>query len=482
MGWIRGLFGPAFIDLQMISGVTLTLGSWITTLTFIGYALGCASGGFLYDKLNRNFLYGSGLLVVGIATAAIPWCFLFVLMVVAHFCQGFASGVADTVGNTQMMSMWREKKMMFFFVEFSYSIGVFVAPIIVAPFLSDDDNIKYHGHEKTSHNVSFSSNSYDMSSISTVPNDVRYEVTGRLLNTSWNNSTSGNLTNFSDNVSMVTRLFVPYSISAILAVLVSVPFYIKYFMRNLDTEDDTTQVEGEVNGTDKTQEVRPRVLPPKLKAFTLILICIVIFLGLSIGESFVSFIVVYCVDEAGFSPADGALVSAVSNIACILATIVAVFASRLNTLVYLGIHIVGTLVGFLALLVSSITEVSLGIWISSGVVGYFRAMIFSLVFTWTNNYITPTTGKISSLFMICTCTGAAVTPLLLGWLMEEYDNLWFCYLLIILIVFALVLYIVGMVLTKYITTVYGKTFDHAVIEDISLTEKLNKEVDSTDAH
>ncbi|XP_033762821.1 major facilitator superfamily domain-containing protein 4A-like [Pecten maximus] len=472
IGWIRGLFGPSFIDLLLISDVTLKLGSWISTLNFIGYAVGCVAGGFLYEKVSLNAMYAAGLLLLGILTAAIPWCFIFVLMVAVYFFQGFASGVVDTVGNAEMMQLWRDNKKMYFFMEFSYSVGVFIAPIVVAPFLSDvATNSENSDTNITARNITFDPYLQNNSSISPVTANVTFPA----FYTTSANVTFANVTNHT----MTSRLFVPYSISAVLAVLVSLPFIIKYFMGSIDNNEDDLQTEASGDNMEMTQsspqESKARILPTKLKVICLVVIGSLMFLSLSLGEGFISFIVVYCVDELEFSPADGALVSAVSSVCCIIAIVIAMFASRLSTLLFLGIHITGTLVGLLGLLFSSIEHTSIGVWISAAVVGYFRSMTFSLVFTWTNNYITPTTGKISSLYMVCTCTGSAVVPLLLGWLMEEHNNLWFCFLLIIFGACVLVLYIVGIVLTKRVTKVYGRTFDKIVIHDIDVTERLNKD-------
>ncbi|XP_060065982.1 sodium-dependent glucose transporter 1A-like isoform X1 [Ylistrum balloti] len=484
IGWIRGLFGPSFIDIQLISNVTLKLGSWISTVNFIGYAIGCLSGGFLYDKISRNFMYAIGLLLIGIVTAGIPWCFLFVLMAAAHFCQGFSSGLVDTVGNAEMMHIWRDNKMMYFSMEFSYSIGVFLAPIVVAPFLSDVGNADslYHNNNGSLHNVTINSYLQDVSSTSEGTSDIHFHTVSMVDNTSVN-LPYRNGTDYNEGHILISRLFVPYTISAVLAILASLPFIARYFRSIVETNKNNAQTDGH----DEMAEDRPsspeegkaRRLPIHLKVVCLALIGSLMFISLCVGEGFMSFIVVYCVDAAGFSPSDGALLSAVSNVCCIAAIVVAMLASRVNTLFLLGVHICGVLAGILGLLISSLKRADIGIWITAAAVGYFRSMIFSLVFTWTNTYITPTTGKISSLYMVCTCTGSAVVPLLLGWLMEEYSDLWFCYLLLILSVCSLLLYILGLFLTKYVTTLYGKTFDRTVVYDISLTESLNKEHDRT---
>lgn len=101
-GWVRGIFGPSFPDLQRISNVDLERGSWIVTLFFIGYAIGSMASGVVYNKVNRKLMFGACLLVLAVMMAVTPWCFLYWAMVTAHFFQGVTQGVVDT-GNVKFI-------------------------------------------------------------------------------------------------------------------------------------------------------------------------------------------------------------------------------------------------------------------------------------------------------------------------------------------------------------------------------------------
>ncbi|XP_060080447.1 sodium-dependent glucose transporter 1A-like [Ylistrum balloti] len=415
LGWIRGLYGPALIDILFISGVTLDLGSLIFTCNSIGYALGCIGGGYLADRGNRNILYGVSLILLGILIAATPWCYVFAMMVAVHFGQGIVTGIIDTVGNAEILSLWRDERMMFFFLELMFGTGIFVSPFVAAPFLLDKDS-QFDASNDSFHEV-------------IIPSHTEQR-------------------NITDTVAkQSSQLFIPYTITAFLYICLCVPFFIFCFLSK-------TEVSHEV----ETKQLKENdSLPLKDIAIFIVIGSSVLFLGMALGEGFISYLAVYCVDHLGFNTAEGAVISSISGGCSIAAVVVSLFASSLNTLVYLCIHIVGTLVGVAFFLIFSVINFRAGVWLFAGVIGYFRAMIFSLMLTWTNEYITPMTGKITSVYMVSTSAGCAIVPFLLGVLMETYTNLWLCYLFLILGTMLLVVYSIGIIFTKKIVTMYGKT-------------------------
>ncbi|XP_060085843.1 sodium-dependent glucose transporter 1-like [Ylistrum balloti] len=85
----------------------------------------------------------------------------------------------------------------------------------------------------------------------------------------------------------------------------------------------------------------------------------------------------------------------------------------------------------------------------------FIAYLSTFVVTWTNEYLTPVTGKISSAFFISAMVGSSLNPLLLGYLMENVATIWFSYLFAIESFALVFLYISGVIITKYIIREYG---------------------------
>ncbi|OWF39619.1 sodium-dependent glucose transporter 1A-like [Mizuhopecten yessoensis] len=444
IGWIRGLYGPALIDILFISGVTLDLGSLVFTFNSVGYAFGCLGGGYLSDRGNQNMMYGISLLLLSILIGVTPWCSVFVLMIAVHFGQGVVTGIVDTVGNAEILSLWRDDRMMFFFLELMFGTGIFVSPFLAAPFLLDLDSTLHISMD-------------DFNNV-TLPGKMQQ-----------NNTTNNTLL-----TTQSSQLYIPYIVTACLNIIICLPFFVLCLRNVCKNLKESRQVESPTIN-EMENEGSYIVLPLKYIIYFVVIGSSLLFLGMALGEGFISYLAVYCVDQLGFTTAEGALISAISGGSNIAAIVVALFASCLNTLVYLGIHIVGTLVSVGVFLLCSVFNFTAGVWLLAGVIGFFRAMIFSLTLTWTNEYITPVTGRIASLFMVSTSVGCAVVPVLLGALMETYSNQWFCYLFLILGTMVLLLYIAGVLLTKHIVMLYGKTDERAKDSNRLETEPLQPE-------
>ncbi|XP_033730367.1 uncharacterized protein LOC117319719, partial [Pecten maximus] len=95
IGGIKGQIGPAFLDLQSISGVGLDEGSWIVTSLYIGYTLGALANGFLYHRCNSDLLFAVSALCLAAIVVAIPWCTVYSLMVACHASMGLVVGLID---------------------------------------------------------------------------------------------------------------------------------------------------------------------------------------------------------------------------------------------------------------------------------------------------------------------------------------------------------------------------------------------------
>ncbi|XP_033745888.1 sodium-dependent glucose transporter 1A-like [Pecten maximus] len=413
IGWMRGLYGPALVDILFISDVSLDLGSLVFTFNSIGYIFGCLGGKYLAGRWNRNMLYGLNTLALGILIGVTPWCYLFVLMVAVHFGQGTVTGIIDTVGNIEILSLWSNDRKMFFFLELMFVTGTFVSPFVAAPFLLDTD------------------------------------ASVHVFNDSLNEQSETQQWNTTDTLStQSSHLYIPYTLTACLNICICLPFFVfslKHYLRNIKTSH-------EVEATDTKKS-----LPSKYISCFVVICSSLLFLGMALGEGFISYLAVYCVEQLSFTTSEGAVISSISGGCSIAAVVVSLFVTSLNTLVYLGIHVVGTLSGVGFFLVCSLVRFTSGVWLLAGVIGYFRTMIFSLTLSWTNEYITQATSTIVSIYMVSTSAGCALVPILLGKLMETYTNQWFCYMFLILGTLVLLLYILGVILTKKVVMVYGKT-------------------------
>ena len=96
-GWTGGQTGPAFLDLQIITGVSIDRGSAFFTASGLGYLTGSLLNGYIYDKVRHKIvLVFASLCGLGIVTAIIPWVSVYEVMVLMYFLFGVSGGFLDT--------------------------------------------------------------------------------------------------------------------------------------------------------------------------------------------------------------------------------------------------------------------------------------------------------------------------------------------------------------------------------------------------
>ncbi|XP_060082505.1 sodium-dependent glucose transporter 1-like [Ylistrum balloti] len=477
IGWSRSLFGPCFPDIQHICHIDLELGSWIVATFYIGYTFGSLIAGLL-ETYNQNLIFGLSLITLATSVVVTPWCSVYWIMIAVHFSQGFCQGVVDTIGNSEILRIWKNNRLLYFCLELSYAIGSFVSPLVAAPFLMD-----IPVNQTLVNNIS---TGYHMSTVNKeVPN---ISISDFSRNTFFNR-TPDSVNISSDGIpstkSVQSMIYIPYSLTAFLVSCISVSFLLMYFVYEqvcLSQFTAITQPEDELNPVPVTkgnaeQAVATksgcapiaRQLPTMIRVFALLTTSIFLSFYVGVEEALVNFLTVYCVDYLNWTPSDGALITAIMNICGIVAIVGSLFMRCINTIVYAGINCVFVSLSFLGILISSLYYHGISMWISCCFHGFFRAILFSLIFTWTNEYITPVTGRIASLFMISSCLGAAVNPLMFGYVMETFGDIWLCYGFVAEGFFVLFLYFAMVVITRYVVKNFGKSLDTSDIYETAIS-------------
>ncbi|XP_033762269.1 sodium-dependent glucose transporter 1B-like [Pecten maximus] len=484
IGWSRGLFGPSFPDIQHICQVDLELGSWIVTTFFIGYTFGSLTAGLL-GKVERKLIFGLSLITLATSVAVIPWCSVYWVMIAAHLVQGFCQGIVDTIGNSEILLVWKDNRLLYFCLELNYAFGSFAAPLISAPFLMDTpvnrktiNNITKHDFQPIQYNRSLNTSDSKRNYV--------YLIHDRMNGTS---VIPPFVTTFQ------SMIYIPYSLTAFLFFCIAISFLLMYFVykqkhcANIDRKTSMTEPEDgsravglstDLAKSEKKSTHKRRHLPAKVKGFSLATISILLFFYVGVEEAFVSYLTVYCVDYLNWTPSDGALITAVTNICGIVAIVASLFMKCINTMAYAGVNCVLVFVSFLGMLFSSLYYYEVGIWISCGVHGVFRSMLFSLIFTWTNEYITSVTGSVASIFMISSCIGASVNPVIFGNVMERFGDIWLCYGFVTEGLIVVLLYVTMVGITQYVVKRFGKNIDNSSTYEtaISITETFINDDDN----
>ena len=96
-GWTCGQAGPSFVDLQVITRVSLDSGSAFFTASGIGYLIGSLLTGCLYDRIKEKIvLVCAALCGLGTTVAIIPWMTVYEAMVFMFLLFGISAGLLDT--------------------------------------------------------------------------------------------------------------------------------------------------------------------------------------------------------------------------------------------------------------------------------------------------------------------------------------------------------------------------------------------------
>lgn len=103
-------------------------------------------------------------------------------------------------------------------------------------------------------------------------------------------------------------------------------------------------------------------------------------------------------------------------------------------------------VGLIGFLVSATFFYNSLIWVFTVVQGFALSVIFPAVFSWTSDEILSVTGKVSGMFLTVSYLAGMGFPLLIGFMMEAFNKMWFVYILVIVMAIKLIVYILMRVL------------------------------------
>ncbi|OWF38208.1 sodium-dependent glucose transporter 1-like [Mizuhopecten yessoensis] len=422
MGWTKGQIGPSFPDIMIISGADLENGSAFMTSFYTGRLLGSVLAGVIYSKINKHLLFGASLILYSLMVAAIPWCYLYELMVAAHTLFGVCGGILSVAIGCETVDIWGPTPRGHSYLmgnSAMYAIASVLAPLVTAPFLLQ----KPHYNKN---NTSWNSTSY-YSPIYTLLNSTNQSG---LRGMDLDNDKSAAI-----NRSM-SKLYVAYTISAVLSMLTAMLFLILFCQLGPSEKERSQKGESHFIGERS----------PLLKRLQLFNTSVFSVLQNAIDFTFIGYLPVFCIDYLGWTNAFGAMVTSVAFFSRLLGTLSGIFLVR-----YVQPHqilLISTIVstaGFIGLTISAHFYFDAGIWISVCVIGIPFGLMWPNMLSWFNENLIPLRGAVSGFLHFTVFLGALLAPLLFGYMMKEISLLWFCYLCciksIVIVVNAILMFI-----------------------------------------
>lgn len=426
LGWVKGLVGPSFPDLLQITGTDLERGSAFITSFYVGRIVGSMSG-VLYDRCNKPLFLTAVCMANGITVAVIPWCSVFELMVAVYLLHGAFSAAMDVGSTAASFSVWGRNSIVFYQAyHFILSIGGILSPLAVAPFLV---RTALRGHDISDH----SKDILDILNLTSHdPNEIMLNVTdmGQQI---LNNSTFVQ----PDNVAIYSGdsiLFIAYFIAAFLVFIAGVPFIFvcKSPLESEDEEEETTHSSELINTKYHRTSSKPidnyRNIP---RYFAIVNTCVFSGLYTAVELGMGNFLTVFCLRHMKWSKLDSVFAVSIFYTLFMIGRLFGIVIVKfIKSLKLLLLCMLMTLASFSAFLACAYLRYDAGVWVCTGLAGFAVSTLFPTAISWTNKAIAPVLGTVATLIIVTAYVGPFINPPLLSFLMETYDYMWFCYVLL----------------------------------------------------
>lgn len=137
LGLGMAIVGPTLPLLACHTGATTEAMGWLFFTGSTGYTLGTLLGGRLFDRVRRGHaLLGGSELAAAALLALLPLAHSLALFLALVFCRGILEGMVNTGANTLLLWTHGERASPYINgLHFSFGVGAFVAPLVVAAFL-----------------------------------------------------------------------------------------------------------------------------------------------------------------------------------------------------------------------------------------------------------------------------------------------------------------------------------------------------------
>ncbi|XP_067929275.1 uncharacterized protein [Watersipora subatra] len=142
VGLALAIPGPTLNYLRCQVGATIQTISYIFPARSLGYLVGSAAGGFLFDKLEKqvNALVSLALILAGLTIALAPWTTSLLALCVLLFVTSAFLSLLDTDGNMLLHRKLEQDSGPYLqLLHVAFGLGACIAPLVAAPLLSSTE-------------------------------------------------------------------------------------------------------------------------------------------------------------------------------------------------------------------------------------------------------------------------------------------------------------------------------------------------------
>ena len=143
MGIAIGIVGPTLPALAGYSGTPVGLLGILFTVRSLGYLIGSLTLGRLFDRMKSHPLLGFAQIGIGLSLASVAWFHSLPMLIAIFFVMGTVESMVSVGSNTALVWTFRERSSpLINGLHFSFGIGAFLSPLIVAQLLPLDNGFQ----------------------------------------------------------------------------------------------------------------------------------------------------------------------------------------------------------------------------------------------------------------------------------------------------------------------------------------------------
>ncbi|CAG5123774.1 unnamed protein product [Candidula unifasciata] len=414
MGLTIGQVGTTLIDLQLITGTNLEGASAFITALTAGDMIGAFISGAVFNKVNTLLLMFISLMGMGVTTIISPYMSSYPLMIFVRVLCGTCEGIIAATGNACQMKMWRNQaKVMMQTMHFAVSLGGVIVPLYTEPFLAKR---------------------------------IMYTESGTSNVTTGNASGVSPTSRFSD-----TNVYYAFLISGVILLLTSVPLVVLFIKQR----SPTIQTNSEKN---TNVQITHRKLPCFLHLFMLTNICLMFLFYCCAELTFSSFLMSFLVNEFdSLTTSESLYITTALWASFALSRFIMIFVSKvISSLQLLSLCVLVMLVAYIGFFISVVLKSITAIVVFTSMAGLGLSSIFPAGYSWVETDLLKVTPRVSSSIMITGSGGRIIIPVIMGFLMDQVSNWWFCYTVLGTTVLVCLIFIFLYFLNKlFLNKVYG---------------------------
>lgn len=365
------------------------------------------------------------------------------------YCIWFIHRVS--VGLAEVARVWgKDGDMAMQFLQFNYAFGAVIAPLVTEPFLTPIPEPEKGNASSTS--APFLSNATVMT---TVVSQTHGAI--KMLNTTQNSTTHA--------LPLTTTVHYAFLVSGTLILLVAIPLTVEFLGERHQKRRQERKHE---------IEETKQPLPLGLFLFVSFVLCIFYFLHCGIADTFAPYLVVFVVKQLHWSKSTGAQMSSVYWASFAVGRFLCIFVVRfLSSTQILVLCSLATVLSILGFLLFAGHAIDAGVWVCTVASSLSMGPIFASIFMWMEAELVRVTGRMVSAVIVASAASGMVNPVIIGYLMQEFTPMWFCYLLfaesiLCLLVFLFLLAIAKLYVSKHYVIHKGK------VQELDLPDTQNE--------